>query len=414
MLRLLNFYFHRRVFGFALFQIAFFAMMWLSKAVHLLYFEEQGFVAHFGVAYSAMAIAGYLAIFAGHATDHWGLKKTLAAGCVFYAVGLGLRLFPSNVAIVVASGVTAGLGASTVLSALRVWMVELSSEENTAQMVGVRTSTSALGTAFGCLMVAAIPLTEKLTLQLSYRDLLAASALGVLALSIAARLLAPKTKNSLATNVPRSPLSGLKMLAGEHRALAALTSVLGITTGLYISFISPYLPLIMKQKGLGLLAIGLSTGLFSLVRFAIDPIIARQIEMHKSQSLSLYLAAEVLIALVTAAFLLPLSPTALIGFLLLRSGALAVSVISEEVLWLKLFPKSNIGLFFGLNQSAFLLGDCLGGILSSSLYQSHGLDVCVSIVLGVMLVNVLLFSACVHGYRVRSGATVRPTLEAAV
>lgn len=71
--------------------------------------------------------------------------------------------------------------------------------------------------------------------------------------------------------------------------------------------------------------------------------------------------------------------------------ALGCALISEEVMWAQRFPQENLGLFFGLNQSAFCLGDFLGGIVNGYFYKSLGMDKCIIIVLIIMLLNFILF-----------------------
>ena len=86
------------------------------------------------------------------------------------------------------------------------------------------------------------------------------------------------------------------------------------------------------------------------------------------------------------------------------------SANSEEVLWLRLLPKANLGLFFGLNQSAFFAGDFLGGIVNGYLYLHFGLSSCIQVVLAVMLLNSALFAGLLY----RGGAAQNRRPEMAV
>jgi predicted MFS family arabinose efflux permease len=147
----------------------------------------------------------------------------------------------------------------------------------------------------------------------------------------------------------------------------------------------------MKENGLSLLSIGLSTASFALIRFFIDPFVAQIISKRPNDELKIYVQAEIVIAIVTGLFLIKVSKWAFVLLLLVRSASLGFSMISEEAVWLRTFPKELLGLFFGLNQSAFFIGDFLGGLLSSVLYKSYGLDSCIWVVLTVMIANLGLF-----------------------
>lgn len=382
--------------AFVAFHILFYSLMWLSKTVHLLYFEEQHAVFNFGLSYSAMACAGYFSFFMGHLTDVWGFRRGLVVGGVLYGLGLVLRAFPDSSTVAVVSGCVAGLGASTCLGAMRVWMTTLSTDKSTERWVGIKGSATALGTAVGCGLVAVAPW--------GFRELLLLSGAGMLTMvGLIVRFVPPAAHP--APNWPRtSPWEGLAELFREHHRLFVATSVLGVTTGVYVSFIGPYLPLIMKEKGLTLTAIGLSTGALALVRFFCDPWVAGLVARFKNRGLAIYLIAEALIALVTAAFLLPVSPVGFVGFLLVRALFLGVSAISEEILWLRLFPKDRLGLFFGLNQSAFFVGDFVGGLVNGHLYKNFGLGTSIAVVLGIMLINSVLFMIMLNRRAGRDGS----------
>ena len=328
-----------------------------------------------------MALAGYFSFFTGHLCDSFGFKKGLVGGTFIYSIGVFLRLFPSSPVVAVASGLIAGVGASICLSAFRVWMVSISTDETRPRLVGLKSSTMALGTAFGCF---SLPL-------LNYQNLLLTSAAGLALLACVFGFTLPQLDVSLATTKKPAFIAVLKNFYRRHGSGVMMTLVLGATTGFYVSFISPYLPLIMKDRGLNLSAIGLSTGAFALLRFFIDPSIAKCVARYRERALTIFIASEVLIGLVTAAFLLPYGETAFLVLLLMRSGALGFSAISEEILWFKIFPIESVGLFFGLNQSAYFIGDFAGGLINGYLYKRHGLDLCIEVVLVIMLINASLF-----------------------
>lgn len=390
---------HRTIL-FGLGQSLFFAFMWSSKTAHVLFFEEQSAMLNFGISYTSMAAAGYASFYVGYVADRIGFHRILWAGALLYALGLYLRTYPESAAVAAVSGILAGLGASAVLCGLRLWMVELATGSTTARMVGIKSATSSLGTALGCMAVGVLP--TLFHSPDSMKDLLRGSALGVLVLAMVFYFWVPAPSLASSNQETKRPSKNFRELFNTSRVLFFGTLILGITTGFYVSFMAPYLPLIMKEKGLSLLTIGLSTASLALIRVFIDPLIAKVVESRKEHSLRIFLCAEMLLALVTGSLLWTLSKEAFLLVLILRSAMLGLSTISEEVLWLRTFPKSAVGLLFGLNQTGFFMGDFVGGLTNGFLYDRYGLNICIAVVLVIMCANAVLF---LHFFRRRFAIT---------
>lgn len=385
----LKLYLKPNVLGFSLFQVFFFSLMWTSKTLHILFFEKNTAMVNFGVSYSAMALAGYFSFVIGYFADILGFRKVLLTGGLMYALGLYLRIYPQSFSVAISSGLIAGIGASCVLCALRLWMLEVATEDTTARLVGLKSATSSFGTAIGCMLAGVLPTI--INMEDAYMTILSWSGIGMGVLTFAFYLKGPRPQVVVKKSHLVTPFKNFKTAFKESKRFFVVTTVLGLMTGFYVSFISPYLPLIMKDKGLSLLAIGFSTGSFALIRFFIDPLIAQYVEKNKAKSLQIFLGAEIVIALITGGFLWTISKWAFVILLLLRSASLGFSTIAEEVLWIRTFPKKQMGLFFGLNQSAFFLGDFLGGLVNGYFYKNFGLDLCIFIVLTVMFFNACLF-----------------------
>ena len=373
---------------FSCFQIFFFTIMWVSKTLHPIYFESAGSLANFGLSYSCMALAGYFSFLTGSYTDRFGSTKSLSIGSMLYSIGLFARAFPESKLIAIVGGLTAGVGASMVLNSLRLWMLEESTSDNKARWVGLKSSTAALGTAMGCALAGFLPTFTFFTA--SVRAILMTSGIVLFLVGFIIFIFSQQS-GTVQTIQKVSPLKNVKKIFSEYRYLSLFASCIGVLTGFYVSFVSPYLPLIMKEKGLSLESIGLSIGVFSLIRFFLDPMIAQWIEKHKSDSLKIFLVSEISILIVTGLFALTISKEIFIGFLVLRSIALGFSTISEELLWIQKFPRESVALFFGLSQSSFFLGDFLGGLLNGSLYQNFGLSACVGIAVVTIIMNAFLF-----------------------
>jgi len=374
---------------FAIFHILFFCSMWLSKTLHPLFFEQAQTMTHFSLSYSAMAMAGYFSFLIGYYCDRLGYRWSLAVGCLLYAFGLALRGFPESSWVCILSGLVGGLGASATLSSMRVWMTDIALEGERARFIGVKSSMVALGTAIGCLLAGVL---ADGFFNFGFKNTLLVAAFVMLALAVAAATFLhtqSRTINSAKADQSKRALLSFML---QNKNLAFWTTLIGVFAGFYVSFVSPYLPVILKSKGFDILSIGLSTAALSLIRFFADPWIGKWMELRRDKSFRIYLLAELVILLVTATFLIPLSPTGFVLFLLVRSIGLGFSTISEELTWLKIFPKENMGLCFGLNQSGFFIGDFLGGLINGRVFDALGMQGCALFALIVMILNAGVFT----------------------
>jgi hypothetical protein len=93
--------------------------MWLSKTAWPLWFHESGDMRIYGISYSVMALTGALSVGVGNLVHRYGVPLSIRAGVGLYAVGISLRWFNQSLLAGVLSGVFGGLGASTVILALR-------------------------------------------------------------------------------------------------------------------------------------------------------------------------------------------------------------------------------------------------------------------------------------------------------
>ncbi|WP_413295168.1 MFS transporter [Bdellovibrio sp. HCB185ZH] len=381
---------------FAGFHVIFFMGMWISKTVHPVHFEHAHALQNFGISYSAMAAAGYFSFLIGHYCDRLGYRSTLAIGCVLYSLGLFLRVFPESAIISLLSGVSAGVGASTTITSVRVWLLQISDENSRARLLGVKGSGAALGSAIGC-SVAGI-LAGK-WLSISTETVLEIAAGLILLLSLLTFLITPAPAHESISSKDKSSLFEFFL---EKKIIAVWATSTGVFAGFYVSFISPYLPIIMKSKGFDMTAVGISTGLLFLIRFFLDPIIGRFIQDRKENSFVIYIAAEFAVLITTAAFLSPFNQHAFVLFLILRSVGLGFSTIAEDATWFKVFPQKSLGLCFGLNQSGFFLGDFLGGLVNGKLYSAMGLQGCAVAAMAVMIINAAVFSMFLANHKRQS------------
>ncbi len=346
------------------FQLLFFGGMWLSKMAHPLYFEEHSALPLFGISYATMALAGASTFFVGGFQDRWGPRGFIIAGSLLYALGLALRIYYTSTALAVLSGLLAGLGASVVLIGMRVWTFGVTTEESRPKVVGIRRVGQQIGTSAG---------TGAAGLALGVYGL-TSGARGVLL--VAAVLVAGAA--TLALLAPGRVHT--KSTAGEHTeaeppskrpvALALAVAALGAIGGLYTSFVTPYLPLILRDRGMDVALVGLVIGAVGVVTGLVGPAFAARVKSERA--LRALVAAES-VALVATVLLIPgWGVIVAVTALTLRAIGFASSATSEEVVQGRYFPIAHLGLLFGVSQGGFLTGDALGGLASGFVYDVHG------------------------------------------
>lgn len=372
--------------SFALFQALFFTCMWMSKTLHPLFFEQSSQMQNFSFSYSAMAFSGYFSFAIGHYCDRLGYRFSLIIGCLIYGASMWLRIFPDSEAISITSGLLGGLGAAAALSSMRIWMIEISNEKNRTQLVGIKGSMTAFGTAWGCLLAG---LLSGKYCGIDMETLLKASGISMMGMG-AISILLPTKENQNTTKSKQEYVEMFSFLVSQKK-MALGTITIGILSGFYVSFISPYLPVILNEKGFDLTAIGISMGSLALIRFFTDSLVGRWMESKKNKSFRIYIFSEIFVLLTTTAFLCPLNHYGFILLLILRSLGLGFTMISEEITWLKLFPKKSLGLCFGLNQSGFFMGDFFGGLLNGKIFTNFGLQGCAICASLVMILNLIVF-----------------------
>ncbi|MEU6113102.1 MFS transporter [Streptomyces sp. NPDC047117] len=381
----------------AAFTFLFFTGMWLSKTVHPLYFERHDHLVQFGLSYTAMAIAGTTSVAIGRLADRSGPRLLMAAGGVLYATGMALRVVHASPLVAVLSGVVAGFGACSVFIALRVWILYNTDEDQRTGIVSRREFMNQAGMAIGTGSAGALAAFIG-TGDRGYVAVLLLAAGCVLA----TLLFIPPTKPSphTASDGPDSPDSPegkkasrprLSDLFTHHRGMAIGVTGLGLLMGFYVSLLTPYLPLLLADRGVPLAWVGTVLAIASLVRLLAASLAGRY--LRRRNPLALFLGAEACCALTTLCLALVTSPWIAALALALRGAFLLGATVSQELLQLNAFPTALAGVFFGLVQSAFLAGDSLGGALGGWLYHSLGSSHTVLIATALTVANAVLVPA---------------------
>ncbi|WP_432114601.1 MFS transporter [Streptomyces sp. S1] len=369
----------------AAFTLLFFAGMWLSKTVHPLYFERHGHLVAFGLSYTAMAIAGTMSVFVGRLADRWGPRPVMALGSVLYSAGMALRVFHDSPALAVVSGVVGGLGASSVFIALRTWTLLNADESQRPGVISRREFMNQAGMALGTGSAGAL-VTVIGSGDRGYVAVLLLAAgfvLATLALVPPSRPHVPAGADKEAADSPR-----LRDVFTRHRSMALGVAGLGLLMGFYVSLLSPYLPLLLADRGVPLAWVGVVLAVASIVRLAAASVAGRY--LRERSPLAVFLISEACCAATTLVLAVAAGPWIAAVALALRGAFLLGATVSQELLQLNAFPTALAGVFFGLTQSAFLAGDSLGGALGGLLYHRLGSSTTVLIATALTAANAVL------------------------
>ncbi|MEU1912524.1 MFS transporter [Streptomyces massasporeus] len=369
----------------AAFTFLFFTGMWLSKTVQPLYFERHGHLVAFGLSYTAMAVAGTASVFTGRLADRWGSRPVFLAGALLYAVGMALRVVHALPVVAVVSGFVAGLGASGIFIAIRTWIVHHVQEDRRAGVVARREFMTHAGMALGTGAAGGLAALAGGG-DRGYVVVLLLAAGCVLAAALA---VPPERKADRRASVSDGEAGpGLVRTLRANRALACGVVAIGLLMGFYVSLLTPYLPLLLKERGVPLELVGVvlaAAGLSRLTAAALaGPVLRRR------PPLRVFLLSESACAVATLVLALAVHPWTAAVVLVLRGVFLLGATVSQELLQLSAFPGAVAGAFFGLVQSAFLAGDALGGAVGGWLYQGLGSDRTVLLATALTAANAVL------------------------
>lgn len=392
----------------AAFTFLFFTGMWLSKTVHPLYFDAHDHLVAFGLSYTAMAIAGTASVFIGRIADRTGPRPVFAWGTVLYAAGMALRVFHASPPVAILSGLVAGLGASAVFIALRTWTLLNVPEAERAGIVSRREFMNQAGMALGMGSAGALAVF----IGQGDRGYVAVLLLGA-GCVLTGLLCIPPSRPHDPPQGPAEDTSGKKArgfraVAKEHKVLALGVVGLGLLMGLYASVLSPYLPLLLADRGVPVAWVGLVLAVASVVRLTTAALAGKF--LRERPPMLVFLVSEASCAAATLVLAMSVSPWVAACALALRGAFLLGAAISQELLQLNAFPAGIAGILFGLVQSAFLAGDSLGGAFGGWFYKELGSSHTVLIATGLTLANALLVPSF-YAYLRRTTADV-PEKEA--
>lgn len=348
-----------------LFSLVFYSGMWISKSLHPIWFDENSALPNFGIAYSVMAAAGSLSFVIGRIVARMHLRHAMLIGCVLYATGMGLRVFP-QLPVAIISGFIAGLGASTALIGLSIWPFHWHGLARTRIYTCELWATNV---AHGGVVAAA-----GLTLAFLYKEtslvslLLFSAALPLVAIAISWRSI-PQVNPQHNIEKPK-PVMSLRRGLPKILIYLALCAVL---SGLINSFIAPYLPVILKKAGFTPAAVMIFSGGTSLMIVVLQPYILK-LSHHWGMSLA-YMASITTLSVLTAPLYFSGWIWGVCTLLLLRRVAANMVALTGNAMKMQVIDAGDAAASMGILQSAFLLGDMFGGTVAGFVWSQPNANI---------------------------------------
>jgi hypothetical protein len=372
-----------------LFTMFFFLVMNLSKALQVLWFDENNKLANFGLSYSSMAFAGVFSFYYAPLLLRVFGKNPLVLPLAIYSLGMALRTVVDSTVVAIISGLLAGIGASTALNAFRTFLAFQSQKENFDLVLShknvLQQSASSLGAAMIGLALACFSFTGA-PYQLSL--LICAVTMFTLALLWPAQLKTDPVVNNSSTG-------GWKLILSEHSFRTFSLTGFSLLMGLAISCTTPFLLVMLKHQGIPVSQIGLlaasGVGIGALTQTLVTP------KLRKSKYLTHFIVTETLLALVTVALTLKgVPPIFIAAIYVTRLFVLSLSMFLQEALEYQLLPKKHASEVLGMMQSAFLVGDMLGGSTGGLIADKYGIETTLQFGALLFALNGILFVLCVQ------------------
>ena len=370
-----------------IFIIAFYVLMNLSKTLQTLYFDAHHQLGNFGLAYSAMALAGAFSFLHAPWVTRISRGNPLLGPLLFYSLGMGLRIFTDSSVLTIAAGLLAGIGASSALYALRAFLANERGSEHFDVLLSHKNVLQQGATAAGVALIGAT-LALFSFLEDPYKG-------GLLFCAGAMFLLCTLWRRPTQIEVAKETKeSTFVELFRKHRFVTCVLVSFSVATGLAISCCAPFMILALKNQGIQVSWIGVILSSGVLLSAILQTLLTPHLK-HKHR-LRNFVITETALAIFTYALtLLSLPVLVVVVIYLARLLVLSLSIFLQESLEYSLLPKENSSELLGLMQSAFLVGDMLGGSVSGFIAQSYGVMAVLKISALLFLINGLAFVICI-------------------
>lgn len=339
----------------------------MSKTIHPLWFKENDTLYIFGFAYSIMALTGIFSFAFGAFAERIGISKSMRWGCILYSIALFLRIYPHSFILAAISGVLGGVGAGTTIVCMRSLMFQLAKHTDRVRVISWKNVVSTTSMALGSALAGGLVM---LVAGKGYVHCLMLSSLfPLIALTLMPRV--PKANEVLGDKT--SVFNDIRIAFVEDRFLTIGLIGTSILSGLCVSLLIPYMPVIFSDHGLSVGLVGTFIAVSSILGTSMQ-LLAKKMHRPKRQK-SVFLLSHILLSGVTLLLAANISLTMLMLVVFLRAAIGSIAIVSYEVIEYSIADKAkSSGLFFGIIQSSFLLGDMLGGGIGGALYASFGIQ----------------------------------------
>jgi predicted MFS family arabinose efflux permease len=339
----------------------FYLSMGISKYTQILYFQQNGKLINFSLAYSAMAIAGSFSFLIANRLEGMSLRKVAKILGLIYATGMILRVFFQSSWIAIISGSISGFGAAILILVVRKWIYAESDKNPEDKQILISSRYTIMQiTSLLATLVTGLILFIFSSSNVVYIVILAATAMAIILLpanSVPADGEIKIEKKSKVFALPVNRVRGLSYLVA--------VIFMGITT----SIVDPIAPALLRATGYNVGAVSviitslgvvtmLSAFLFQLPIFNKQP--ARYFWLVELFSGSIIIFCGLMtrnqyIWIMIAFIVMSVEGT---GFFILK-----------ELVEYDMFPKEETVVYLGLAQSGFLIGDAIGAPVGTFLFQ---------------------------------------------
>lgn len=345
--------------SFLIFSLLFHLSMYTSKSIQAIFFDENGSLSNYGLSYSAMAFAGIFSAYIGKKIEKYDKKTSMQIAILLYSIGLLLRILPNSPIISIISGFISGLGASTVLLLMRVWIINIGTENDRATVISLKEVIDGIGSSLGTfisgILVAILSWYFNNSLQLV---LVIASIMCFISLYFVPKIEETEEKEEYSND---------KVIKSNFIILKIGTVTFGIIMGLSVSMFGPYIPVILKYQNIDISLIGIILtilGIFGI--YCSSAFSGKKTNKYKQY---IFLISEALVGIISFLLILELNYVYIIILLMARVFFLHGSAITQELIELDMYPKKEVAYFYGLSQTSFFIGDAIGGVLSGYIYS---------------------------------------------
>lgn len=368
------------------FTVLFAGGMWMSKVAQPLYFEQSGALITFGVGYAVMAVVGGFSFVWGALADRLGGLNAVRIGAAIYCVGIAGRLLTDVVPVVIFA-VIAGVGASLALVGIRPWVRSAASDDDIPRLVGARNFGNQIGLLIGT--VGAALIFSIAATQIAGTALALSVAPVLIALAFVWVTVGAKSATGAKQDADDRD-EKLDLDRRQYTSLAIKLVVIGLLSGFYVSLVAPYMPLILTSGGASASQAAISMAFMSAAQIVVSGFLSRR--GNSRRPFAVFTISETVTGLLTlaAALMLDFGAVTIAVIFILRAAFVSLAVASEETIQFAVIPARATGLIFGISQSAFLVGDTLGGALGAPLWLNLGPQGLLTIAGAVALLNAVL------------------------